>query len=164
MNAERNEAGLKAEAATAHLKKSGKTVATAESCTGGLLGKLITDNPGVSEFYLGGAVCYSNEAKIRLLGVSERTISEHGAVSRETAEEMAEGIRKKLGADIGVSTTGIAGPGGGTEKKPVGLVYVGISDGSGVRSHELRLGSGLSRDEIRNSTAEFVFTLLSDSE
>ncbi len=164
MNAERTGAGLKAEAASTHLRRIGRTVATAESCTGGLLGKLITDNPGVSEIYLGGAVCYSNESKVRLIGVSEHTIAEHGAVSRETAEEMAAGIRNKLGADIGVSTTGVAGPGGGTEKKPVGLVYVGVCDEKGVRSHELRFDSCLSRDEIRNRTAEFVFTILSDSE
>ncbi len=103
------------------------TLVTAESCTGGMIGATVTAVPGSSEPYLGGAVTYSNELKMALCGVSEDTLSEYGAVSKGTACEMAEGIRIRMGADIGVSVTGIAGPGGGTEEKPVGLVYIGIS-------------------------------------
>ena len=102
------------------------TLATAESCTGGLVGKRITEISGSSSVYLGGVVAYDNSVKINLLGVKESTIREFGAVSEQTAVEMAEGIAKKLSADIGISTTGIAGPSGGSDEKPVGLVYVGI--------------------------------------
>lgn len=105
----------------------GLTLATAESCTGGLMGKRITDVPGASACYLGGVVSYQNEVKENLLGVRHETLITKGAVSEETACQMAEGVRKALGADIGISTTGVAGPGGGTPEKPVGLIYVGIS-------------------------------------
>ena len=105
----------------------GLTLATAESCTGGLMGKRITDVPGASACYLGGVVSYQNEVKENLLGVRHETLSTKGAVSEDTACQMAEGVRKALGADIGISTTGVAGPGGGTPEKPVGLIYVGIS-------------------------------------
>lgn len=102
------------------------TIATAESCTGGLLAGTLVNYPGVSEVFLEGAVTYSNAAKMRVLGVKKETIDNFGAVSEETAREMAEGIAKISGANIGVSTTGIAGPGGGTDNKPVGLVYVAL--------------------------------------
>lgn len=102
------------------------TIATAESCTGGLLAASFVSYPGVSEVFMEGAVTYSNEAKISRLGVKEETLGKYGAVSKETAEEMAMGIAKTARTDIGVSTTGIAGPGGGTEEKPVGLVYIGL--------------------------------------
>lgn len=105
----------------------GLTLATAESCTGGLMGKRITDVPGASACYLGGVVSYQNEVKENLLGVRHETLITKGAVSEDTACQMAEGVRKALGADIGISTTGVAGPGGGTPEKPVGLIYVGIS-------------------------------------
>lgn len=105
----------------------GLTLVTAESCTGGLVGHLLTSQPGSSAYYLGGVVSYSNVLKMRLLGVREETLEVHGAVSEETALEMARGARRRLGGDIGVSVTGIAGPGGGTESKPVGLTFIGLS-------------------------------------
>src|SRR5512136_3481226 len=98
-------------------------LATAESCTGGLVGHRLTNVPGSSEYFEGGIVAYSYEAKERLLGVHHDTLYEHGAVSAETAIEMAHGVRRALGTDIGIAVTGIAGPGGGLPDKPVGLVY-----------------------------------------
>jgi nicotinamide-nucleotide amidase len=104
-----------------------KTLALAESCTGGLVGHRITDVPGSSDYLLGGVVAYSYDAKELLLGVRHNTLYDHGAVSPETAVEMARGARRALGADIGISVTGIAGPGGGMPDKPVGLVYICLS-------------------------------------
>jgi nicotinamide-nucleotide amidase len=109
------------------LRAKNLTLVTAESCTGGLIGHLITDVPGSSDYYLGGAVTYSNELKELLVGVRHETLLAHGAVSEETALEMAAGARRRFGGDIGVSVTGIAGPGGATETKPVGLTYIGFS-------------------------------------
>ena len=107
------------------------TLVTAESCTGGLVASRITDVPGSSAYFLGGVVAYSYEAKAELLGVSWETLNGHGAVSRETVIEMARGARKLYRADIAVSVSGIAGPGGGTTDKPVGTVWVGLSTSSG---------------------------------
>ena len=109
------------------LVEKGLTIATAESCTGGLVAGTLINYPGISDVFLEGCVTYSNAAKVKRLGVSEETLENYGAVSPQTATEMAEGIRKGLGADIGLSTTGVAGPGGGTDEKPVGLVYTAIS-------------------------------------
>jgi PncC family amidohydrolase len=115
------------------LKKNGLWLATAESCTGGLLGHLITNIPGSSEYYLGGFITYSNSAKERFLGVKSSVLNLFGAVSRETVLEMASGVReafkkeKDIDQIIGVSISGIAGPDGGTAKKPVGTVWIGIS-------------------------------------
>ena len=109
------------------LSARGMTLATAESSTGGLVAHCITSVSGSSGYYLGGFVTYSNEAKETLLGVDRETLIAHGAVSEETAREMARGARERLGADLGIATTGIAGPSGGTEDKPVGLVYVALS-------------------------------------
>ena len=106
-----------------------KTVATAESCTGGLLAKRITDLPGSSAVFEMGAVTYSNRIKTKLLGVPEEMLREYGAVSEQVAKAMAEGVREEAGSTLGVGITGIAGPGGGTKEKPVGLVYVALSDG-----------------------------------
>ncbi len=118
--------GIEAEIG-ALLSDRGLTLATAESCTGGLVAQRITSVSGSSAYYLGGVVAYANEAKEDLLGVRHETLLAHGAVSEETALEMANGARERLGADIGVATTGIAGPTGGTPEKPVGLVYVALS-------------------------------------
>lgn len=108
------------------LVKKGIKIATAESCTGGMVAEKLINYAGISESFLEGAVTYSNEAKMKRLGVKKETLNKYGAVSKETAREMAEGIAKAAGADLGVSTTGIAGPGGGTAEKPVGLVYIGV--------------------------------------
>ena len=116
------------------LKESGSTLAVAESCTGGLIGMRLTDVPGSSAYFLEGAVTYSNEAKIRTLDVAEKTIAEHGAVSAETAEAMARGIKLRANSDYGISVTGIAGPDGGSDEKPVGTVFIGYADTEQVRS------------------------------
>ena len=108
------------------LMKRGWKIAVAESCTGGLIGHLITNVPGSSRYFLGDVVAYSNEAKLTLLGVNEITIHRYGAVSRECAGEMVKGVVKLFKANVGISTTGIAGPGGGTPEKPVGLAYIGL--------------------------------------
>lgn len=108
------------------LRKEGLTLAVAESCTGGMLAAKIVGVPGVSEVFKAGFVTYANEAKEKLIGVKKETLMKHGAVSRKTAEEMATGAAKQAGTEVAISTTGIAGPGGGTEEKPVGLVYIGF--------------------------------------
>lgn len=102
------------------------TISTAESCTGGLVSATLINYPGVSSVFMEGCVAYSNEAKINRLGVKKETLDKFGAVSEETAREMAQGIAKNFKTNIGLSTTGIAGPGGGSNEKPVGLVYIGI--------------------------------------
>jgi competence/damage-inducible protein CinA-like protein len=112
------------------LKLRGYTLATAESCTGGLLAGRITDVPGSSEYFLEGVVSYSNEAKIDLLGVPKKLIATHGAVSEPVAGAMAAGIRKRAGSTLGIGVTGLAGPGGGSPEKPVGLVYIALADDS----------------------------------
>ncbi len=109
------------------LRAKNMMLATAESCTGGLIGAAMTDLAGSSDIYAGGFITYSNDLKMNLLGVLEDTLKTHGAVSPETANEMATSALTKTGADIAVSVTGIAGPGGGSDDKPVGLVYIGIS-------------------------------------
>ncbi|MBI3909961.1 MAG: competence/damage-inducible protein A, partial [Armatimonadetes bacterium] len=110
-----------------------ETVAVAESCTGGLLGTRITNVPGSSATFLGGVICYSDDVKVRLCEVPEAVLVRHGAVSEACAHALAEGIRRVMGADIGASITGIAGPEGGTPEKPVGLVYVGLATAGGTR-------------------------------
>ena len=111
------------------------TVGTAESCTGGLIGHSLTAVAGSSDYYLGGFISYSNELKMRLLGVHESALERHGAVSAQVAVAMAQGARERLGCDFAVSVTGVAGPGGGTEAKPVGLTYVAAA---GPADHEVR--------------------------
>ena len=135
------------------LKEKNLKIATAESCTGGMLGEFLTSVPGISEFYEMGVITYSNDMKIKLLGVSAQTLDEYGAVSEQTAKEMASGVLRVSGADIGVGITGIAGPGGGSEEKPVGLVYVGIADSKGgVECRRLTLAGN--RDRIRRVTVK----------
>jgi nicotinamide-nucleotide amidase len=136
------------------LISSGKKLAAAESCTGGLLGKMITDRPGSSEYFWGGVISYSNAAKQYMLGVREDTLQKYGPVSRETAREMAEGMRRISGADMALAITGIAGP----EGNPVGLVYIALADENDCDVRELRFGLG--RDLIRELSAKSALDLL----
>jgi len=135
-------------------------VALAESCTGGLLGSRITDVPGSSEYFLGGVVAYAYEAKADLLGVSWDTLNTQGAVSRPTVLEMARGIRNLLKADIAVSVSGIAGPGGGTPQKPVGTTWIGLvaSDGEWASIFQFRGG----REENKTLAVEAALKMLLD--
>ena len=143
------------------LRDGGMTIATAESCTGGLIAKLLTDLPGSSDIFGFGTVTYANEAKSKLLGVPASLIEEKGAVCPEVAAAMAEGIRALSGADIGLGITGIAGPGGGTEEKPVGLVYVGVAGKGGTRVEEFRLGTKTrTREVIRKFAAARALNLV----
>ncbi len=142
------------------LCERGLTVATAESCTGGLLAKHLTDVSGSSAYYLGGFVTYGNEAKSELTGVPASMIAEHGAVSEAVGVCMAEGCRVRLGADLGLSTTGIAGPTGGTADKPVGLVYVALATASGTIARRLLVNSELGRGVIRQRSCNAVLNLL----
>jgi len=134
------------------------TIATAESCTGGMVAAKLINYPGISSCFLDGVVSYSNESKVARLGVEEETLEKFGAVSHQVAEEMAIGISKTSGAHIGLSTTGIAGPGGGTEEKPVGLVYVGICYKGEVVTRELNLSGN--RQKIRERTTMILLDML----
>ena len=109
------------------LREKGWTLSTAESCTGGLVGHLITEIPGSSDYFVGGVVAYANEVKRDLLGVSQELLTVHGAVSCQVAAAMARGVRELLGTDLGIAVTGIAGPTGWTPEKPVGTVYIGLA-------------------------------------
>jgi nicotinamide-nucleotide amidase len=128
------------------LREGGHTIATAESCTGGLIASLLTDVPGSSGYVLEGVVAYSNVAKIRQLGVLPADLEAHGAVSEPVARQMAQGIRSRTGADFGVATTGIAGPDGGTDQKPVGTLHVALATAAGVEAQCYQL----MRDRGRN--------------
>ncbi|MBR2965676.1 MAG: competence/damage-inducible protein A [Clostridia bacterium] len=142
------------------LLDGGETLSTVESCTGGLIAKRLTDIAGVSQVYLGGAVTYANEAKEKLVGVRHETLLAHGAVSEETAREMAEGIRLALGADYGISTTGIAGPGGGTPDKPVGTVYIAVASKEKTLVKRLQLPPMRDREYIRTASATNALALV----
>ena len=142
----------------------GITISTAESCTGGYISNLITNIPGASECFLGGVVAYSNELKISLLGVKEQTLREHGAVSRETALEMSTGIRSMTGSTIGISVTGIAGPSGGTEDKPVGTVFLSVSLEDEKSVTEGFLLEGLTRSRFKEEVAERALGMLLGSQ
>lgn len=137
-----------------------KTVAFAESCTGGLISKRIVDIPGASSVFVGSIVCYADQIKINQLGVNPQIIEQYGAVSEQTALALADGVRESLGADFGVSVTGIAGPTGATAEKPVGLVYVGLSGPEGSRCIRLLLGGGRDRFTIRSLSASHALNLL----
>lgn len=131
---------------------TGVTIGTAESCTGGLVGKMLTDLGGSSGYYQGGVISYANAVKEQVLGVSSETLATYGAVSEETAKEMVEGVFRVLRTDYAIATTGIAGPGGGSQEKPVGLVYIGIGTPRGITVHkEIFIGD---RTSIRKSVAE----------
>jgi nicotinamide-nucleotide amidase len=148
-----------AEATIQALIAKKKTIALAESCTGGLVAAALTDISGSSATVMEGAVVYSNEAKMRTCGVKEETLKAHGAVSAETAAELAEGIRQRANTSIGISVTGIAGPTGGTDKKPVGLVYFGLATGQGVKTIE-KTFTGFDRAGVRERAAMFALDLI----
>ena len=134
------------------------TIALAESATGGLISDLITNVPGSSNYFKGSVVAYDNEIKAKVLGVSKETLGKHGAVSYQTGEEMAEGVRELMNADIGLSNTGIAGPTGATPEKPVGLFYIGLSSERGTQVEEhLFHGSRLGN---KQSAAEAALQML----
>jgi nicotinamide-nucleotide amidase len=136
----------------------GMTLAAAESCTGGLLAERITSVPGSSEYFLGGFVTYTEAAKNAWLGVRESTLRQHGAVSKQAAEEMARAVRAKANASVGVSTTGVAGPGGGTEQTPVGTVFIGVADEKSVEVAEIHVGG--ERDLVRQWAVQKAFDLI----
>ena len=140
------------------LRRRGLTVATAESCTGGMLAAALTDVPGSSDVFGWGLVTYSNEAKAQMLGVSRDTLAEFGAVSSQTAAEMACGLLRISGADIALTTTGVAGPGGGSAEKPVGLVSIACGDEDALQVTRCLFSGG--RDAVRRQTvAEALFML-----
>ncbi len=146
---------------TAHLlTKKEKTISTAESCTGGLIAHRLTNVPGSSNYFERGLVTYSNRAKIELLGVDEEIIRDKGAVSREVAEQMAEGVRRLADTDIGLGTTGIAGPGGGTDEKPVGTVYMGLSYGDKAEVRKYNFAGN--RGQVKDQTSEMALEWITD--
>ena len=147
-----------ADAVLIEARAKGVRVACAESCTGGLVGGTLTEIAGSSDVFNGSAVTYSNEAKMKILGVKSETLSRFGAVSSECAQEMAEGARKVYGADFAVATTGIAGPDGGSESKPVGTVWFGIAGSDGTRSMMKRLPGN--REEVRTRAVRFALSEL----
>ncbi|MCX7755316.1 MAG: CinA family protein [Anaerolineales bacterium] len=134
-------------------------LATAESCTGGLIGHLLTDVPGCSEYYLGGVVAYAYEAKVALLSVSWETLQKYGAVSRETVLEMARGARTLLGADIAISVSGIAGPGGATPNKPVGTTWLGLSTAEGEWARVYCFSGDRAQNKADSAQAALQFVL-----
>jgi nicotinamide-nucleotide amidase len=143
------------------LKTNHQTLSVAESCTGGGLGQLLTDIPGSSDYFMGGIISYADRVKIDLLGVSSTDLAAEGAVSEIVAKQMAIGVKAKFNTDWGVSITGIAGPGGGTASKPVGLVYIGIADSDGaITAVKYQLGSQRERDQIRYLSALQCLNLL----
>lgn len=140
------------------LRRRGLRLAVAESCTGGLIGHRITNVAGASTYYMGSVTAYAYEAKVRLLGVRWATLEKYGAVSRETVLEMANGVRRALAADIGLAVSGIAGPGGGTPDKPVGLTWTGLS-AAGVDEAWQFIWSG-DRLAVKEQSAEMALQLL----
>lgn len=141
------------------LKNNGKTISVAESCTGGTLSQLLTSMPGSSEFYLGGVTSYANSVKNTVLGVSEELINSHGAVSCECVAAMAEGVRSLTGSDFSVATSGIAGPGGGSDDKPVGTLWVGVSSQSGTETFKFTCKGDRKRNIERFSAFAMVTIL-----
>ncbi len=152
-----NEKSIENEVGQLLIKKH-LTVSTAESCTGGLLAAALINYPGISSCFMEGAVTYSNEAKVKRLNVNISTLEQYGAVSDETAREMAYGIAMAAGTNIGISTTGIAGPGGGTIEKPVGLVYIGLYINKKLISKKLNLSG--TRQSIRRETVNIALNML----
>ena len=141
------------------LREKGLTLAAAESCTGGLIAKRITDLSGSSQIFMGGVVSYTNQVKARVLGVPQALLDEYGAVSEPVARAMAEGVRRITGADVGVSVTGVAGPDRDGRGSEVGTVYIALTCADGTHSRLCRFGA-LSRAEIRTKAADAVFALV----
>ena len=145
------------------LQDRGLKVAAAESCTGGMLGEALTSMPGSSRFFELGMITYSNEAKIKLLGVKESILCQYGAVSEDTAEDMSVNIKNIADADIGISITGIAGPGGGSEEKSVGLVYIGVSmENTTVYKHFFKGDRASIRKQSVSYAIEHVLSLFTE--
>jgi PncC family amidohydrolase len=142
------------------LRQQRLRLAVAESCTGGLVGHRVTNIPGSSDYFLGGIISYANEAKELLLGVGRETLEKYGAVSEETVREMARGARQALQAEVGLSISGIAGPGGGTAEKPVGLVWIGLSAPSGEQARRFLLTGD--RAEVKSQAAQAALQMLVD--
>lgn len=149
-----------AERVVRELRLRGLKVATAESCTGGLIGGAITGVSGASEIYLGGVISYTNEIKTGILGVSEEVIREHTEVSFEAAEEMARCVMERFGSDIGISATGFAGPTGGNEHDPVRTVYIGLSSRDTTKVWRLHFSCDATRDEVRAASVSFAVSEL----
>lgn len=141
------------------LRAKGWTICTAESCTGGLIAHRLTNIPGSSEYVLGGAVAYANRIKQSLLHVRQGTLIAYGAVSEQTASEMAVGARELFGADVAVSVTGIAGPDGGSAEKPVGLTYIGVAGPEGLLTVHRHVWEG-DREAVKNASAEAALALV----
>jgi nicotinamide-nucleotide amidase len=135
-----------------------KSLAVAESCTGGLLAERLTRIPGSSNFFVGGAVCYSNDLKTKLAGVPAPLIAAHGAVSGPVAQALAEGIRLRTGASVGIGITGIAGPSGGTPEKPVGLVFIALADERGTEVREFRFPGP--RERVRHWASQMALEII----
>lgn len=142
------------------LTERGLTLATAESCTGGNIARLLTAQAGASAYFKGGVVAYSNEVKESVLGVKHSTLEAHGAVSEETVREMAEGVRQRLGADLAIATTGIAGPDGGTSEKPVGTVWIAVADARHTEAKLLQFGANRRQQNIDRSTNQAYAMLI----
>jgi PncC family amidohydrolase len=141
------------------LLEKNQTLSVAESCTGGMIGKVITDISGSSQVFWGGFVLYSNDAKIKLAGVNSELLTTHGAVSSQTVEAMARGTNERCGTDYSIAVSGIAGPGGGTPQKPVGTVWIGLANGNKVDSRSFLFKGN--REDIRNQTTEEALDWLS---
>lgn len=144
------------------IKERGLNIATAESCTGGLVGHRITNVPGSSGYFIGSVTAYSYHVKVRTLDVKWQTLETHGAVSMETVAEMAAGVRELLDADIGIAVSGVAGPGGGSPGKPVGLVWLGLSapDGSWTRQHDFEGDRVSIKNQASEAALQFVLDYL----
>jgi nicotinamide-nucleotide amidase len=142
------------------LLKKKLTVSVAESCTGGLISSKLTDVSGSSAYITLNVVTYANDAKVKILGVPDELIQKHGAVSEPVAKAMTEGIRRLAGSDIGLGTTGIAGPTGGTPEKPVGLVYIGVADKNGTEVYKVNINPDLPRTEIKAAACNHALALL----
>jgi nicotinamide-nucleotide amidase len=141
--------------------ESKSTISLAESCTGGMISSRITDVPGSSHYFMGGIVVYSNNAKIAFLHIPSEELEKYGAVSAQTARYMADGVRDAFKSSMGLSVTGIAGPAGGTDEKPVGLVYIGIAEPGRTETHELHFKGD--RTEVREQTTRKALSLLKEA-